>query len=159
MIETSTRRGDGAGDGTSPKEGKWIKRDTSSVVGRHWVLTGKCTTRKEELVDRADVSGAGADRSLREDPSAVNPYDPEWEQYLEARRGWKLPQTGAGRGPIPFLWKEQGRCLVCGQTLRPAEDDWQIHHRIWRSRGGRTRPTTWSCYTPTVIARSMCEND
>jgi RNA-directed DNA polymerase len=69
--------------------------------------------------------------------SAVNPYDPKWELYLEARQGWQLAQTRTGRGRIEFLWKEQeGRCVVCGQPLRIAEEDCHIHHRIWRSRGG-----------------------
>jgi len=70
--------------------------------------------------------------------SDANPYDPEWEPYLEARLGWQLAQTLAGRGRIEYLWKEQeGRCVVCGQPLRIAEEDCQIHHRIWRSRGGQ----------------------
>ena len=34
----------------------------------------------------------------------------------------------------PGAYRE-GR-LVCGQPLRIAEDDCQIHHRIWRSQGG-----------------------
>jgi RNA-directed DNA polymerase len=69
--------------------------------------------------------------------SDVNPYDPKWERYLEARSGWQLAQTRAGRSRIDYLRKEQGgRCRVCGQPLQPAEEDCQIHHRIWRSRGG-----------------------
>jgi RNA-directed DNA polymerase len=69
--------------------------------------------------------------------SDVNPYDPKWELYLEARLGWQLAQTRTGRSRIEYLWKEQkGRCWVCGQPLRIAEEDCQIHHRIGRSRGG-----------------------
>ncbi len=69
--------------------------------------------------------------------SGVNPYDPKWELYLEARLGWQLAQTLAGRSRIEYLWKEQeGRCRVCGQPLRIAEDDYQFHHRIGRSQGG-----------------------
>ena len=33
--------------------------------------------------------------------SEVNPYDPMWELYLEARMVWKLEQTLAGRAAIP----------------------------------------------------------
>ena len=70
--------------------------------------------------------------------SAVNPYDPEWELYLEARRGWQLAQTRTGRSRIEFLWKvQEGRCVVCGQVLEIAGEDCHIHHRIWRSQGGR----------------------
>ena len=48
-----------------------------------------------------------------------------------------LTQTLAGHSRLEYLWKEQeGRCRVCGQPLRIAEDDCQIHHRIWRGRGG-----------------------
>ena len=69
--------------------------------------------------------------------SAVNPYDPQWELYLEARWGWQLAQTRTGRRWIEYLWRKQkGRCRVCDQPLRLAEEDCQIHHRIWRSRGG-----------------------
>ena len=69
--------------------------------------------------------------------SAVNPYDPQWELYLEARWGWQLTQTQTGRRRIEYLWREQeGRCVVCSQPLRIAEDDCQIHHPISRSRGG-----------------------
>ena len=64
--------------------------------------------------------------------------DPEWEPYLEARLGWQLAQTLAGRGRIEYLWKvQEGRCVICGQPLRIAEEDCQIHHRIWRTRGGQ----------------------
>ena len=69
----------------------------------------------------------------------VNPYDPEWETYLEKRLGgWKLTLTLAGMGRIEYLWQvqQEGRCVVCGQPLRIGADDCQIHHRIWRSRGG-----------------------
>ena len=68
--------------------------------------------------------------------SAANPYDPEWELYLEQRSAWKLTHTLAGR--IEYLWKEQqGRCVVCGQALRIEEQPWHIQHRVWRSQGGQ----------------------
>ena len=52
--------------------------------------------------------------------AACQPYDPEWELYLEERLAWKLGHTLAGRGRIVYLWKEQqGSCLVCGQALQP----------------------------------------
>jgi len=53
--------------------------------------------------------------------SAVNPYDPKWELYLEARLGWQLTQTRTGSSRMEYLWKRQeGRCVVCGQPLRIA---------------------------------------
>ncbi len=121
------------------KGGKWIKEKYFQRVGhRRWVFTGKLYDQKGhgwpiELMSAARVPII-RDVKIR---SEVNPYDPEWELYLEARWGWQLSQTRAGRSRIEYLWKEQqGRCMVCDQPLRLAEGDCHIHHRIWRSRGG-----------------------
>jgi RNA-directed DNA polymerase len=123
-----------------PKKSRtWIKKRYYRNDGhRHWIFTGTLfhqngQGRPIELMVAAQV------KIIRyvKIRSVVNPYDPEWELYLEARLGWQLTQTLAGRSRIEYLWKEQeGRCRVCGQPLRIAEEDCQIHHRIWRSRGG-----------------------
>ena len=87
--------------------------------------------------------------------SAANPYDPDWELYLEERLAWKLSHTLAGRGRIEYLWKEQqGRCVVCGQALRAEEQPWHIHHRVCAVTVARRRVTTWRCSTPTAIDKS-----
>jgi RNA-directed DNA polymerase len=121
------------------KNREWIRTTYFRQDGhRHWVFTGTLSNRNGqgrpiELMAAAQV------RIIRyvKIRSAVNPYDPKWELYLEARWGWQLTQTLAGRSRIEYLWKgQEGRCVVCGQPLRIAEDDYQIHHRIWRSRGG-----------------------
>jgi RNA-directed DNA polymerase len=121
------------------KSRKWLKTTYFPPDGhRQWVFTGLLQNRKGpsypiRLMQAAQV------RIIRyvKIQSAVNPYDPQWELYLEARWAWQLTQTQAGRSRIEDLWKSQeGRCLACGQPLRLAEDDYQIHHRIWRSRGG-----------------------
>jgi RNA-directed DNA polymerase len=123
------------------KSAKWLKKKYfKSVEHRDWVFSGVLRDSKGKAWPIQLMSAAQV-RIVRHVKirSGVNPYDPEWEQYLEERQGWKLQQTAAGRGKIDYLWKEQqGRCLACGQTLRGAEDTWQIHHRIWRSHGGRS---------------------
>jgi len=121
------------------KSRKWIKEKYFQQDGhRHWVFTDTLFDQKGQgwpiqLMEAAKV------RIIRyvKIRGDVNPYDPKWELYLEARLGWQLSQTLAGRGRIEYLWKEQeGRCVVCGQPLRIAEEDLHVHHRIWRSRGG-----------------------
>ena len=121
------------------KSRKWIKEKYFQQDGhRHWVFTGtlydhKGQGRPIQLMAAAPV------RIIRyvKIRSAVNPYDPEWELYLEARLGWQLAQTLSGRSRIESLWKgQEGRCVVCGQPMHLAEEDHHIHHRIWRSRGG-----------------------
>ena len=50
---------------------------------------------------------------------AVNPYDPKWELYLEARLGWQLTQTRTGITPARKFrmllhtnpTRERGECL------------------------------------------------
>jgi RNA-directed DNA polymerase len=121
------------------KSRKWIKETYFRRDGhRHWVFTG--TLRDQKGQGRPiQLMAAAQVRIIRyvKIRSAVNPYDPKWELYLEARWGWQLTQTRSGRSRIEYLWKEQkGRCRVCGQPLRLAEEDCQIHHRIWRSRSG-----------------------
>jgi RNA-directed DNA polymerase len=123
-----------------PNKGReWIKEKYFRREGqRHWVFTGQLRDAKGQGRPIALMSAASV-RIIRyvKIRSAVNPYDPQWEQYLEARMSWQLTQTLKGIGRIDFLWRgQEGRCLVCGQPLRLAEEDCQIHHRIWRSRGG-----------------------
>ena len=117
----------------------WIKKRYFQASGhRHWIFTGTLfhqngPGRPIELMVAAQVKIIRCVK-IR---SVVNPYDPEWELYLEARLGWQLTQTRTGRSRMESLWKRQkGRCLACGQPLRIAEEDCQIHHRIWRSEGG-----------------------
>ena len=95
-------------------------------------LRVKLAVAGQDLADPVDGSSQGADLRYVKIRSDVNPYDPKWELYLDVRLGWQLAETLATRGRIEYLWKEQeGRCVVCGQPLRIAEEDFQIHHRIW----------------------------
>ncbi len=121
------------------KSRKWIKKKYFPHDGhRHWVFTGTLWDQKGQGRP-IQLMAAAKVRIIRyvKIRSAVNPYDPKWELYLEARLGWQLTQTRTGSSRMEYLWKRQeGRCVVCGQPLRIAEDDCQIHHRIWRSQGG-----------------------
>jgi RNA-directed DNA polymerase len=122
------------------KSGKWIKEKYFLRDGdRHWVFTGTLLDQKGQGWP-IQLMAAAQVKIIRyvKIRSAANPYDPQWELYLEARWGWQLAQTRTGRSRIEYLWKKQkGRCRICGQTLRLAEEDCQIHHRIWRSQGGQ----------------------
>jgi RNA-directed DNA polymerase len=122
------------------KSRKWIKEKYFLRDGhRHWVFTGTLRDPKGQGWPIQLMSAAKV-KIIRyvKIRSAVNPYDPQWELYLEARWTWQLAQTRTGHRQIEYLWKRQkGRCWVCGQPLRLAEEDCQIHHRIWRSRGGQ----------------------
>jgi RNA-directed DNA polymerase len=121
------------------KNRRWIRTTYFQHDGhRHWAFTGTLWNQKGQGRP-IQLMAAAKVKIIRyvKIRSAVNPYDPTWELYLEARWGWQLAQTLAGRSRIEYLWKRQeGRCRICGQPLRIAEEDCQIHHQIWRSRGG-----------------------
>jgi RNA-directed DNA polymerase len=121
------------------KNWKWIKKKYFQQEGhRHWVFTGILRDHKGQAWPIQLMTAASV-KIIRyvKIRSAVNPYDPEWELYLEARWVWQLGQTRKGNSRIEYLWNDQeGRCVVCGQPLRIAEEDCHIHHRMWRSEGG-----------------------
>ena len=121
------------------KSGKWIKQKYFRCKGdRNWVFTGasKDSKGRKYVLYLMEAAKVAVKRYIKV-RSDVNPYDPEWEMYLEARTEWKLEQTLAGRKRIGYLWRRQeGKCRSCGEALKESDKPWHIHHVIWKSRGG-----------------------
>ena len=144
------------------KNRKWLKTNYFPPDGhRQWIFTGTVYNRKGQGYPIRLMTAAQV-KIIRyvKIQSAVNPYDPAWELYLEARLGWQLTQTRKGRSRIEFLWKSQkGRCVVCGQPLRIAEENCQIHHRTGAPEAVPRWRITRSYFTPTVIGRFTCKQD
>jgi RNA-directed DNA polymerase len=66
----------------------------------------------------------------------ANPYDPEWEVYLEERLGVKMVGNLHGKRRLHYLWVEQnGLCPVCNQKITQLTG-WHNHHLVWRVMGG-----------------------
>jgi len=67
---------------------------------------------------------------------AANPYDPEWEVYLEERLRLRMVDDRKGNRRTPQLWLEQaGKCPIFGQKLAEGNDG-NIHHLHPRVEGG-----------------------
>lgn len=67
---------------------------------------------------------------------AANPYDPEWEVYLEERLRLRMVDDLKGNRRMLQLWLEQdGECPICGQKLAEGNDG-NIHHLHPRVEGG-----------------------
>src|SRR4051812_38265701 len=127
-----------------PKKGwKWIKKTYFQRDGhRHAIFTGQLLNAKGQGRPIQLMSAAKV-KIIRyvKIRSAVNPYDPKWELYLEARWGWQLTQTRTGYSRFKTLWKEQkGRCWACGQPLRLPREDCQLHPPVRGRRGGKQTP-------------------
>ena len=121
------------------KSRKWIKKKYFRREGhRHWVFTGVLRDQDGQG-GPIQLMAASQVKIIRyvKIRSAVNPYDPEWELYLEARRGWQLAQTRTGRSRIESSGKfkrDDAWCAVNRWRAQPKTG--HIHHRICRSRGG-----------------------
>jgi len=122
------------------KSWKWLKKRYFRHEGhRHWIFHGTLPDKDGKGIPISLMeAGRVTVRRFVKIQSAANPYDPVWEPYLEERLYWQLEGTLAGKGRIEYLWKSQeGRCVRCGQALRPSEKPWHIHHRCWRCHGGQ----------------------
>jgi RNA-directed DNA polymerase len=123
------------------KSWKWIRKKYFQRAGdRDWVFTGLIRDSEGKFWPVRLMSAAGVPiLRWQKIQSEANPYDPEWEEYLEGRMAWKLGHTLAGRGRIEYLWRSQGgKCPVCRRPLPVDERPWHLHHRVWRCFGGQT---------------------
>jgi len=118
---------------------KWIKKKYFKSNGhRHWAFSGMVSDAQGQqspvtLMKAQDVP-IRRHVLIR---TALNPYDPSWEGYLETRLRWRMEQTLAGRTILQGLWRgQEGKCGHCNEALLPERSAWELHHRTPRSKGG-----------------------
>ncbi len=120
------------------KSKRWIRsRYFHTVGGRNWVFEGELTNNagRAYTIRLFYASKVRIKRHVKI-KGDVNPYDPQWESYLEERRSRKMADNLRGRADLLALWKEQGgTCAVCDQKITQ-ETRWHDHHIVWRSEGG-----------------------
>jgi len=121
------------------RSASWVKGRYFTTVGnQHWVFSGEVRngdgTRREVHLYQAAKTPIVRHRKIK---GAANPYDPEWELYFEERLRRRMVESLAGNRRLLWLWREQdGKCLVCGQTLTE-ECNWHVHHLRKRVEGGK----------------------
>jgi RNA-directed DNA polymerase len=100
--------------------------------GRHWIFFGQQAGHALELLRAGDVP---IQRHVKIRGTA-NPYDPQWEVYVEERLRVKMAHDLKGRRQRLYLWKQQdGLCPLCRQKMTRLTG-WHHHHIIWRTCGG-----------------------
>jgi len=129
----------------------WVKEKYFKTVGRrHWVFSGEVKDRRgnTKTVRLFSTAYTPIRRHIKV-RWAANPYDPQWEKYFEARIQAKMKDSLQGNRKLLNLWKEQeGRCARCRQLIGP-ENDWHVHHKVWRSKGGNENMSNLQMLHPT----------
>jgi RNA-directed DNA polymerase len=122
------------------KSWTWIRRRYWRVYGsRTWtfatdvVIDGK--PRTMSLVYATDTPI----RRHVKVQAEVNPYSPQWEDYLAERHVQQGINALNGRRRLLRLWLSQdGLCLECGAPIT-RETGWEVHHTDRRVDGGLER--------------------
>jgi RNA-directed DNA polymerase len=122
-----------------PNKGvQWVKARYFHPIGaRNWVFSGKVRGPKGQLeaVHLCTAHSLPITRHTKINGEA-NPYDPQWELYLEKRLALKMAASCKGRRALLHLWRRQeGHCAHCGEAITPITG-WHSHHKVWRSHGG-----------------------
>jgi RNA-directed DNA polymerase len=116
----------------------WVRKKYYHPSGsRQWVFYGEIEGRDgvAKEIELFKASSIPIKRHTKIKAEA-NPYDPEWEPYIEERMGEKMFDHTKGYGQLVRLWYEQdGLCPICDQKITK-ESGWNIHHIVWRSKGG-----------------------
>jgi RNA-directed DNA polymerase len=117
---------------------QWVKaRYFHAIEGHNWVFVGKVRGPKGCLraVRLFTAHSLHITRHIKIH-NHVNPYDPQWELYLEKRLGRQMTDAFRGRKTLLSLWKRQrGRCPHCHEAITTTTG-WHSHHKVWRSHGG-----------------------
>ena len=140
------------------KGAKWVRKRYFTTLGqRQWVFFGKIKGQdnKRQRVYLFSASYTPIRRHIKI-RGAANPFDPQWEEYFEARTKAKMWDNLKGSKQLLALWKRQeGRCPHCGQLI-DLETGWQTHHIVWRSLGGSDNISNLQMLHPTCHRQIHC---
>lgn len=116
---------------------KWIKQRYWRTQGtRTWTfatdVSNGDSVRTVSLVYATDT---GIRRHVKVQ-AEVNPYSPQWENYLAERHVLQGVNSLNGRARLVRLWQSQdGLCPKCGEPIT-RETGWAVHHAHRRADGG-----------------------
>lgn len=125
-----------------PNKGRrWIVRKYFRTSGnRHWIFFG--TAPKGKVAELFDITKVHIRRHIKV-KGELNPYDPQWDDYLAWRASSVWAKRYSPRSYQGRLWESQkGRCPVCGQPLFCGGERESngfmvdLHHIVKRADGG-----------------------
>lgn len=123
----------------SKKSARWIRNKYFRTIGRdRWMFA--CNKTKEgkqtpHLAVLRKPTRTHIKRHIKV-KADLNPFDRQWDPYLEKRTMHKMYRSLSGYKKLWNLWVEQdGKCLVCKESITLSRG-WDIHHLQERSKGG-----------------------
>ena len=154
-----------------PNKGwSWISRKYFRSIGsRHWVFAADTLLPNgTPVVLRLTLAKDTPIQRHTKIKGDVNPFDPVWESYLEARMGTKMTATLKGRHTLLRLWWNQDkRCPICSQPITK-ESGWHVHHKLRRTDGGTDKQSNLVLLHPTchtqvhsreISKQHLCKDD
>ncbi|MGM0430366.1 MAG: group II intron reverse transcriptase/maturase [Pseudomonadota bacterium] len=113
---------------------RWVKEKYFPQFGqRKWVFSGPSPMGERLRLGYASDVAIKRHTKIK---AEANPYEKQWEFYLEQRRArnWQSSKTKLKR--VFHLWKRQeGLCPMCHQEIT-FDTKWHVHHVIERFKGG-----------------------
>ena len=115
-----------------PKKGKyWIAdRYFTRVKNRNWCFVANF--KKGKTDDRIALKRLYDIKITRyvKVKGEANPFDPEWTEYFEKRKTYKMLQSLNGRKSLLYMWERQNHlCPVCGKPI-DKEHPWGTSQQI-----------------------------
>lgn len=115
-----------------PKKGKyWIaSKYFTRVKNRNWCFVANFKNGKTD--DRIALKRLYDTKIIRYRmvKCEANPFDPEWKDYFEKRKTYKMLQSLNGRKSLLYMWERQNHvCPVCGEPI-DKEQPWGTSYRI-----------------------------
>jgi RNA-directed DNA polymerase len=111
------------------KNGRWVRQKYfTRVAGNQWVFTDK---NGKTIFNPAKVPIIRHVK-MRE---GCNPYDREWEEYVEHRR-FRLARETMTRKVLALWTRQEGICPWCKGELGDEVDTFQLHHQVFTCHGG-----------------------
>lgn len=115
-----------------PKKGKYWIADKyfTRIKNRNWCFVADF--KKGKVNDRIALKRLYDTKISRyvKVQSKANPFDPEWKEYFEKRKSYKMLQSLNGRKSLLYLWEKQKHvCPICGKPI-DKEHSWGITEKV-----------------------------
>jgi RNA-directed DNA polymerase len=119
-----------------PKKGKYWIADKyfTRIKNRNWCFVANF--KKGKTDDRIALKRLYDTKITRyvKVKGEANPFDPEWKEYFEKRKTYKMLQSLNGRKSLLYMWERQKHvCPICGKPI-DKEHSWGISERIVNNR-------------------------